>query len=729
MRSMYLFFFLLVSAVTASGQVVNDNRMSELKSRAPQDSDEIRARVERLGSLDATALAEELRQLRALHDVNRDHWKIIESARRNDAAAIQAVEARSAKYTLQLWRNQVAYDQRMERLRLREEEQFKAKFNEPYSETSPRISDWRGSEEAKAIQVERAAAGKSHRDTIKALTDEVGKGNVSKEKELDDLQRKVLEDFQVTAKAVNKAQQRLDELTNTAPPSTTEDSQPSAPAAAETTKTDGTPPTETSKIGSATTPPDSPTLSYNDIYDLKFRIRRNPPPPEVVEPDELFEIVVFVSSGKPPIQVSMIGSDGDFRTITMTDLGTHTFPMAFKTGDRQHRIVFRAVDANGVSKSTFHNVRVTKAKAGTTKDPDKKEDAPPKSEPPQTSPPAQPAPLLQPITGAYRANLWCANLIQAPPGVGGYTSPNILHPVPVIIQFDANGQFTGKCDYSAPHTLFNPSHRSSYSAYEWKIQFVFSGNVDWQTGIMTLSLPRIEVGSFYKNDTVRTDWQIVSSGDLQARHTSDPYFDKFLLQLGMVAAQPGMKALDKQEESGHPNVEPASQGKHRFSDTGWYGIPGDHPGLVPATGKIHLHEMKLTSGDQEIVSDRTQDYQKVLASALERKVCSWYLKLGDREISPQDLQQMDLVATTIAPGTIEANRNDQVFAQFIGVFSSDYSKAVDLTSACEWDIPPGLTQVRPGVFQAALPGSYEVRARAKGKSSNWMEGFVTITVK
>lgn len=702
----------LVFISAASAQPTNDKGLSELKAAAPQDSAAITARAEKLASLDEAALASELKSLQVLHERNREHWKIIEAARRNDVAAIQAVEARSAKYTLNLWQNQAAYDRKLARLKHREEEEFNAKFHESYSKNSSKINEWNESAEGKAIQAAREQAGRVHRDTIKTLTDEAARGNSATDKELDDLQRKVLDDFQVTANAVNKAQQMLDEKTK-----------PKVPP----TPTDTTPP-ESATPAKTTSPSSPPTMNFKEHYSLNFDIQREPEPPRVVDTDELFELTIVVSNGKPPFQIVVNSSEGGVKTVTMAGLGTRTFPFAFKTGNQMHRIKFEAIDSNGVSSSDEHNLFVKKPRIGSKKDPADNANPGTNSGPSQPTIPSSPAPLLQPITGMYRAKLWCLTMIESPPGVGGYDG--ILPPVPVTINFDPSGSFTGKCDYTAPHTLFGPEHRANYPSYEWKAQFTFSGNVDWQTGIMTLSLPKIEVTSFYQKDDFRTEHRIVTSGQLQARHTSDPYFDKFLLQMGLVAPHPMAKALDKHEEIGHPNVELGSHGKYLFADSGWYGAPGDHPGLIPPSGKLHSKEMKLTVGDVVMASDLTADYQRVLNSDIERKSCSWYLKLGDREVTAADLNQMDLVATTISPdGHIEASRNEQVYVQFTGVFSNDYSKVLDLTNACEWEVPPGLTQVRPGVFQSAKPGKYAVRARTKGKSSNWMEGFVTIEIK
>jgi len=113
-----------------------------------------------------------------------------------------------------------------------------------------------------------------------------------------------------------------------------------------------------------------------------------------------------------------------------------------------------------------------------------------------------------------------------------------------------------------------------------------------------------------------------------------------------------------------------------------------------------------------------------------KKQISWYLKIIVREATPKDIVQLDLVATTISPEkTIAVAPNETIFVKFMGVFSDDFSSPRELTNICEWQVPPGVMQVRPGVFRATKPGSYEIRGRAKGKSSNRMGGFVTLEVK
>ena len=69
---------------------------------------------------------------------------------------------------------------------------------------------------------------------------------------------------------------------------------------------------------------------------------------------------------------------------------------------------------------------------------------------------------------------------------------------------------------------------------------------------------------------------------------------------------------------------------------------------------------------------------------------------------------------------------ERVNVQFVGVFSNNATALRDLTNIADWQIPAGVQQVQPGVFVATKPGQFEVRARAKGKSGQWMEGFVTL---
>lgn len=698
----------LVSSIGAQAPT-DDKALAELKSRKPQDSAAIRSRTEKLSSLDADSLEAELKSLQDLHGLNRENWNKMQAARRLDTAATLAVEARSAKYTLKLWQTQKAYDNKMQSLKEAEEKAFQQKFNESYSKSADNLTNWNNSSQGKALQNDRTLAEQKYRDSMKSLTEEAGHGNAANQKTLDDLQNQILDDFQVTANAVNKARELLENIKKPEEPSPTEKPKVSSPPTSQATEPS--------------------TKQIEAQYNLQVKIDYSLDPPEIAETDEYFELTVIVTNGKGPFRITMLTSAGDMKEVTLTEPGSRTFPCAFKTVGFPHRVEFTIVDAGGLSRTIVHPITIHLPHMGKKDYPlDAAKTGIPKS-PPPTTPPTPPPPLLAPMSGSYRAHLWCVGLVPVPPGVGGYTD-NPIKPVPVSLSFDPNGQVSGSCNYVAPYTMFDSIHRRRYSSYEWKVQFTIKGTVDWQTGIMQLSLPDIRANAFMQNDIVRTEYLEEVSATFQGRHTSDPYWSKYLARMGLIAGQLGMKNLDEKEQFGNPNFVLGPQGKYRFANDGWYGAMGDHPGITAATGAYKVKTLTLKTKDSVRKSDLTTEYQKSFTDLVAKKQLSWYLKIIGREATPKDLVQLDLVATTISPErTIAVAPNETIFVQFMGVFSDDFSSPRELTNVCEWQVPPGVIQVRPGVFQAAKPGIYEIRARAKGRSSNWMEGVVTMEVK
>lgn len=292
-----------------------------------------------------------------------------------------------------------------------------------------------------------------------------------------------------------------------------------------------------------------------------------------------------------------------------------------------------------------------------------------------------------------------------------------MPPIPLSLTFDMNGGITGRCDYTAPASTFSRQRIWNQTLYEWKTRFTLTGKVDWQTGKIELTIPDSRTESYYQKDAsaliLRTEHTTELTAKLSARHTADPYWSQKI---------PPQMAQFLGEDKGLPNLTTNSKGLAALSDYGWFG----HRTLDPEMALADLQ-----SNYKEVSRDHLPGFAPVMKIVQEYASKPnwgpWYLRLIGPDTTERELGESELAGTSIWP---DRNTNvavgERVNVQFVGVFSNNATSLRDLTNIADWQIPAGVQQVQPGVFVATKPGQFEVRARAKGKSGQWMEGFVTI---
>lgn len=672
-RLLSLVVFLFAVAGGFAQQASQDDILAELKKRKVLDVEALKKRVDRLATLNAPELEAELKLLQKEQDAVMEDWKKIDTLRRTKRPGVPPMELRTAGFALKKWQAEREREAPLEAMQEREEKAFEKRYKQTLSRVSEEYKEWINTDEYRTLEKEKAEINNGFVTKLRELAEDADHGNVDSEKALANMQRQIVGEYDQTARALDRTVAALD-----------------------------------TKKGNE--PAQAVTGLFQKTADrqlvrtpLTLKVRRDGNERLPVGVGDPVKIHVKIGNGIAPYYLSVVSSDGYSITHYYSGPGEHGLLFTFKTPG-EHSIHFTLSDVFRWYTFDHHRVRVIQLKDPKEKQPD------PPIPPPVKKDPPPPPPLLTPFSGTYRAHLWISGVPH--PGEQGIPIP----PTPVSLTFDTSGAITGKCNYTAPDSLFKAHHRSLYSSTKWTTKFTIQGKVDWQTGKIDLKIPDGNIHVAYVSREYGPSERFFEySATVSGRHTSDPSWEKSIPTFG--AKIP----TSRFEELGLPLVGTGPMGQARFTEDGWFGAGELEPGGT-ATGNVQVKKFALKHFDPDKVTDLTAGY-KAGGGGL------WHLKLLGPDTTEKDLAKAELVGTSIWPERkTTAKVGERVNVQFVGVFGSNYTEIRDLTNIADWQLSPGLTQVQPGVFSAAKPGQYTVRARAKGKGGVWMEGYVTIQV-
>ena len=238
---------------------------------------------------------------------------------------------------------------------------------------------------------------------------------------------------------------------------------------------------------------------------------------------------------------------------------------------------------------------------------------------------------------------------------------------------------------------------------------------------MELTIPDGRIDYFYVSGEDQNDLVLEYGAKFRGRHVTDPFWNVYHRDHFLKDKVPKFVTISEAGELLGGDGETSDIWGHRIDQT-------PDPGIISGEFEWKKKTMKFKSLnltiDQKLDTERESN-----AYAVKHGGCGWLLKLIGQDTTAADLASSELVATSLWPEReTTAAVGETVFSKFVGVFSDDYTKFRELNELATWQIPPGLTQISPGVFRADMPGKYEVSVKAKGKSGDWMEGFLTINV-
>ena len=683
-----------------------DDAVGELKRRNPHDPVAIQKTLDGLKGLKADSIGVELYELRKLHDISKENWAKLDKIRAADnSKSDKEVEKLGINYAANNWKNLLTKNAKLLSSKEREAKAYEARYKEPFGPYASKASEWAKSDEAKAFEAEREKAKADYDRANKANADKATSGNTALDKELDDLQKSLLADFQLTSDAVRKAQNAFDDQT--------------AKESAKTTPPPTAPLPTTPQTGTVTPKPSVGDYQGQPHNNLTFHFNENHWPLRDITLDQTLELDIIYGNGHGPFHMVVRSSDGTMSVYNFTDPGEVTIPIRFKTSlDVPQTVVLTLNDANGTTEKLEHRVIVHPGAMNVVTPKIKNQPPPPIV---VVTPKIVNQQLLTPIVGTYRAILVIGYEAGLRPGFPFVKKSLPILDTPIRITFEPSGVITGVCDLTFPDSGFGPKSQISFDRVGWKTKFTIRGNVDWKTGKMELTIPDGRIDYFFVSGQDRQDYVIEYGATFRGRHVTDPFWDVFSRYYFLKNTAPKIVTISEAGSIVGDDGETHDIWGHRIGQT-------PDPGIITKEidwkKRTHIIKSLNLTRDEKLDTEREQN-----AYAVKHGGGGWTLKLIGPDTTASDLANSELVATSLWPERVTtAAVGETVFSKFVGVFSDDYTKFRELNDLATWQVPTGLTQISPGVFRADRPGTYDVSVKAKGKSGAWMEGFLTINV-
>ena len=359
------------------------------------------------------------------------------------------------------------------------------------------------------------------------------------------------------------------------------------------------------------------------------------------------------------------------------------------------------------------------------------------------------------IEGVFAATIWHCNAEL--PRVDQADDKNWLQVtgVPASLTIDGSGRITSTVRYELSQADMHPESRDVPLLNRfWKVSFDLEGTVDWMTGKTTLEVKNGRDECGYEKDEPKTDnsgkkigifghWrdrtQVDYSASLEGWTLPGPDADAWGARLAKVPdLAKNLKQFDL-ETIGLPGVDAGADGKVVFRNRGFFG--SSDLGVAAPGGAAHRRfrvakQVWHTGYDAMNAKDTDQTASRQGQYAREEKsgVGGWYVKIGGAPAvepdPPPEPKKGDLLGFGMWPTRpISIGVGGVAKAKAVGVFGDDVYAPVDLTSNATWTASAGLTQVGPGEFRAAAPGTYTITVTHRGTSGGPMSSTITVIVK
>ncbi len=677
---------------------MSDEAMDELKRRTSPDAAALQKRLDNLKGLKSDSIGVELYELQELHEISKANWAKLERIR--DSANIKddkEVEKRGIDFATNNWKNVLTRKAKITSANEREAKAYESIYKEPFGPYASKSKEWAQRDEAKAFEVERQKANSEFNLANKANADKVASLHTARDKELDDLQKSLLADFHVTANAVKQAQKALDDQT-----------------AIESNKSKL--PTETKTTGPVNPPtPAGGNFQGAPTYDLSLYF--DVVPQRSVALGQTLELSVTYGNGRAPFQILVRTSEGSSHVYHFSDPGATTFPIGFKSADTStcHSVQITLIDANGVQKTIETAVIVQPAPPVVVTPKITNKPLPPIT---VVTPTITNQQLLTPMVGTYNAIL---DVREAILNAGGpFAKRSVLPKTPIQITFEPSGAVTGVCDYTIPNSGLDP--KQLFDRVGWKTAFTINGSVDWTTGKINLTIPDGRIDYYRVTGKEQTDYVLEYAVTLRGRHLGDPFWSAYDRRNYLNINAPKIVAFTEAGELIGDDPTNENIWGHRMGTT-------PDPGVITKEIDWKKHFFILRSLNNLKIEEKLDTLREENTYSLKQGGGGWSLKILGPVTTAKDLASSELVGTSLWPvDSTTAKVGENVYSKFVGVFSNDYTKIRELNNVATWQVPQGLTQIRPGVFRADKPGKYDVSVKLKGKSGAWMEGFMTINV-
>lgn len=511
-----------------------------------------------------------------------------------------------------------------------------------------------------------------------------------------------------------------------------------------------------------------------DAIDRK-RNAPPPPPPELIAGEsgslkvtcgksryeaavgETIDVVVTIAGGKPSYQLTLEKLDGETLIDTsLSEEGQETVPISFdRPGTHTAYVAVRDESFPANLAQLTVSFRITGDEPAQPEPPQPTATKPqPSATKPQPSgttpqtPPAPPQVAEQPYTpwrlapGTYQAHFWCGF-----PLTSVMFRKNITEqwPVPAKLTIAADGRIDGTANWSQQDADLDRTYMAKGQTFKADVSFRFDGKADWNTGAIQLKIRDckqsqtdqvvFETGGKISRSGFNLEMDLDSTG-WQVGHPA--YVNS--LKRALNAAPVPLAA--NHEDQGFPQFTDDADGKPKFRDLGWAGMPdvqGSGAAISLVTGPgggAHISLKKHTQWNEYPGSP----HQDIDLRGKWKTVTDypWYLKiLGQATPAqtpqpappPRPVDKGELTAFGIWPiDSVTARAGESFQVEAVGVYLADPFEAVKLSDRVTWELPPGLTRNADGTFRASAPGKYTVKAVFRRSDGDVMSDIVQITI-
>lgn len=473
---------------------------------------------------------------------------------------------------------------------------------------------------------------------------------------------------------------------------------------------------------------------------------------------EVADIEVTISGGKPPYKVRVSLQDGTtLADTTLSQPGQTGFPVSFPKEGNYTVAISVEDDTPKTRNVAILNLqfRVTDdrpAEPEPPKPPDPtKPQTPPK--PPETTKPEALPPYVPWVlaAGTYQAYLW--------PGYDflmTYTQKSLdnMPFFPLNLRVGADGTLAADVVWKLDPKDVALSGLPAGSKVENEVKFRLTGKADWSTGKIDLKIvdgTRLETtiqpdttkpGRMVRYDN-RLSFAFEMSGWQIGHPTMVQALDQSLKTASRLYPKHYPKPLEKSEANYNhmPRFVRDKSGKYDFPDIGWCGIP-DFPEkgkkFVGGPGGYSRPKILAASGMfTSIDFSRSYDSLETMRQSCEN-VSAWQLRIPGRKppepppgpVTPsRPAIQGELAAFGLWPrGEMTAKPNEPFELDAMGVLLNDPYDAVNLNDRVTWNLPDGLSRGPDGRITASAPGIYTAEVSIRRPDGRTMSDTITIRV-
>jgi hypothetical protein len=474
---------------------------------------------------------------------------------------------------------------------------------------------------------------------------------------------------------------------------------------------------------------------------------------------QVADVRLTVSGGKPPYEVTVKRTEGNvIAVMTLSQPGETRFPVSFPKEDT-YTVQVKARDTRiPRNEATLTlELRVTESKPTAPLSSQAPKPPDPLRPPTSTRPRETTKSLAKPETpqyspwrlaaGTYQANLW--------PGLAWNVharklpKPGVVPPLPVMLTFQADGQFTGSIDWNLADAEKDFSGHRPGATISSRVTASVSGKADWTTGRIDWKLEQGKLLHQITEPTVngkgieKSNWTAEFAYEFSGWQFEHPTFavelGKSLDHSELKYGPPPPGAL---ESAGFPKFVVDARGTYRFSERGFGGIPANGPqngryDTMPGPGGCA--KLTLNKSDYEYVyPDRTNTESDLASLQMSwAEYTTWFLKLLEQTAKPESAPsaapapiRSELAAFGLWPrGEVAAKPGESFELDAMGVLLNDPYEAVNLSDRATWTLPDGLVRGPDGKMKATNPGTYTASVSIKSPDGRVMNDSIRILVQ